>query len=197
MPAVRRMTLSKVKYYYYPDYDQQQGVKLRNLDEKVSYLAGRMNKILIKPLEEIFKIRTTNSLIWDLNVSVCTLICEGISGLSTYYRGSGDGCKFRNFVEDYLYPSHPDKKTRASLLWHGVRCSLSHGFYIRQAWIESDKSKHYSLGLNGRPIIDLKILFDEFKLGVHAFLSDVLKRKSPTLVKNFERRFDKVFPELV
>ena len=83
------------------------------------------------------------------------------------------------------------------MLWHGVRCSLSHGFYIRQAWIESDKSKHYSLGLNGRPIIDLETLFDEFKLAVHSFLSDVLKRKSPTLVKNFERRFDKVFPELV
>jgi hypothetical protein len=191
------MTLSKIKYHYYPDHDQQKGVKLRTLDEKVLYLAGRMNKILIKPIEEIFKIRTTNTLIWDLNVSVCTLICEGISGLSTYYHGSGNGCKFRNFVEDYLYPSHQDKKARAYLLWHGVRCSLSHGFYIRQAWIETDKSKHYSLGLNGRLIIDLETFFDEFKLAVDAFLSDVLKRKSVTLVKNFESRFDKVFPKLV
>jgi hypothetical protein len=186
-----------MKYHYYPDYDKGKGVKLRSLDEKVSYLAGRMNKILIKPIEEIFRIRTTNSLIWDLNVSVCTLICEGLSGLSTYYYGSGYGCKFKNFVEDYLYPSHPDKTSRASLLWHRVRCSLSHGFYIQQAWLETDKSMHYSLGLNGRLIIDLETFFDEFKLAVDAFLSDVLRKKSATLATNFESRFDKVFRELV
>jgi hypothetical protein len=186
-----------MKYHYYPDYDQLQGVKLKTLDDKVAYLAGRMNKILINPLEEIFKIRITNKVIWDLNVSVCTLICEGISGLSSYYSGSADGGKFKNFVADYLYPSHPDRKARASLLWHGVRCSLSHGFYIRKAWIETDKSKHFCPGLNNRPVIDLESFFAEFKSAANNFLSDVSNRKSPKLGRNFENRFNKVFPELV
>ena len=184
-------------YHYYPDYDQLQGVKLKTLDDKVSYLAGRMNKILLNPLEEIFKIRVTNRVIWDLNVAVCTLICEGISGLSSYYFGRHDGDKFKNFVEDYLYPSHPDKKARASLLWHGVRCSLSHGLYIRKAWIETDKSKHFCAGLNNRPVIDLESFFTEFKSATNNFLSDVSNRKTAKLAENFESRFNKVFPELV
>jgi hypothetical protein len=186
-----------LNYHYYPDYDQAQGVILQTLDEKVSYLQGRMDKILITPLEEVFRIRGSNKVLWDLNISVCTLICEGISGLSSYYSGKNNGDRFKSFVEKYLYPSHPQSKKRAGLLWHGVRCTLSHGFYIRSALIETDESKHFQTGLNGKTILDLETFFNEFKTASAAFLSDVVQRTSTNLAQCFESRFDKVFPELV
>ncbi len=156
-----------------------------------------MDKILISPLEEVLRIRGSNKVLWNLNISVCTLICEGISGLSSYSFGQNDGDRFKRFVEKYLYPSHPQRKTRAGILWHGVRCSLSHGFYIRSAWIETDKSKHFETGLNGKTILDLETFFNEFKTGSATFLSDVIQRTSTNLLQCFEIRFDKVFPELV
>ncbi len=184
-------------YTYYPDYDQAAGVLLKDLDEKVNYLACRMNLILINPLKEFFRIRAKNSKIFDLNLGTCTLICEGISGLSTYYKGDGDGGKFKNFVKDYVYPSHPKKEERADLLWRDVRCCLTHGFYIRHARIEDDKSKHYMPDSNKRIIIDLETFFKEFGLAVDRFLSDVRKGKSAVLVTNFEDRFNKVFRVIV
>jgi len=183
-------------FHFYPDYDQKAGVKLANLDEKLTYLKGRTDKILVKPLEEVFRIRGCNRAIWDLNIGVCTLICEGISGLSTYYCGSGRGDKFKNFVKDYLYPNDPKKAGYANLFWEEVRCSLSHGLYIQRASIETDHSKHFSV-VEDRLILDLETLFTEFKTSCAAFFNDISNRKSSALVEMFESRFDEVFPGLV
>jgi hypothetical protein len=35
-------------------------------------------------------------------VGVTTLICRGISALSTYYKGSRRGDKFRDYVRDFM-----------------------------------------------------------------------------------------------
>lgn len=186
---------------YYPDYDSQRGVHLKTTREKIRYLEGRINKILINPIEEIFTIRKNNEIIWNLNLGIFTLICEGISGLSTYYyKGfqKGRGEQFKNFMKDFMYKSDKTKQEYIDKIWFKFRRSLPHGFFIEGGCIETNPSEHFHYQKkHDKLTIDLETFFTEFKDSFKEFISILNEGKDSTLISFFEYRFNITFPEII
>lgn len=186
------------KWTYYPDYDSQNGVRLSTAAEKISYLEGRTEKILLNPLREVLRLRKQNQSIWDLNICVATLICEGISGLSIYTAtGKERGKPFMRFVRDFLYPKDVRKKAFSKVLWDNVRCSLCHGLYIEGGWIETAASKHFMVGPGGKLILDLESFFNDFEVGAKRFFRELKASRSRQMISIFESRFNKIFSLLI
>ncbi len=182
---------------YYSDYDSDSGVKLLSTDAKIDYLEKRINKILISPIQAFFSFRKPDSPIWDLNMGICALICEGITGLSTYADKGTDYERIKSFFEKFMYPHDSGKSTYTELIWQDVRCQLSHGFHIRKARIETDPTKHFTLDSKHRLIIDLESFFDDFKKGCHLYFSTLKQTSSQKLRYFFEERFNDIFSDLV
>jgi hypothetical protein len=157
VPATQRRALGAIWVIlfmpnptYYLDYDSDHGLKLNSIEEKIDYLEGRIKRIFINPIEWFFCIRKTDSTIWELNMGICILICEGITGLSTYLCKAEDEELFKCFIEEYMYPNDSQKKNHATVLWRHVRCQLSHGFHIHRAKIETDSKMHFVIDTKGR-----------------------------------------------
>lgn len=186
---------------YYPDYDKVNGIKLTNIDEKIDYLEGRINLILIKPIKDFFNLRKKRDL-WHLNLGICTLICDGISGLCTFYYKYGSkkkpyGTQFKNFIIEFVYPSNSQNQEYAELLWHKFRCSLSHGFILEGGNIETGSSKHLDYDTKHKKLIlDLESYFNDFQFGCNNFFSK-LRKKDPKTIDFFQERFDKKFSAII
>jgi len=186
------------KLTYYPDYDAKKGVKLKTIDEKIDYLQSRILKILINPLKELLSVRQNSNKHWDLNIGIVTLICEGLSGLSTYYKGKGKGTKFQNYVNDFMSSEFKKNPYLAKILWKKFRCALSHGFYIECCAIETNPHKYIDYDqAKDKLSLDLVSFYKDFESSFWSFIKRLKKQENKEFRKIFKTRFDKVFPSLV
>lgn len=173
--------------------------KLKTAGEKISWIEGRINQVLIHPLEELRKVWQENKEIQCLNLGIMTLLCSGIEALSNFYLQIGDsGKKFKKFVENYMNAEFrmkdPSGKKYSSFLWDDFRCGLAHGFSIEKGGILEETNRYIRFDDKKGLGIDLWFFFEDFKHAVATFMNDVRKAsKNSMLRNNFLARFDKLF----
>lgn len=173
--------------------------ELNTEEEKISWFEGRVNQILINPLEELRHIWQGNTNIQCLNLGVMTLLCCGIEALSTFYLQKGEsGKKFKKFSEHYMSSdfkkTDPEGKKYSSHLWDDFRCGLAHGFSIEKGGILEETDRYIRFDDEKGLGIDLWHFFEDFKRAFKAYINDLRKaEKGSMIVTNFLARFNQIF----
>lgn len=163
--------------------------------EKILWLKGRINQVLIEPVEMMKRHWAEDTAIRCLNLGVMTLLCSGIEALSNFYTDVGDGGKrFRRFVERYMNTEFksvdPYGKKYSSYLWDYFRCGLAHGFTIERGGILEYTDKYFRYDQTRGLGIDLWMFFEDFKRAFHQYIEDVKKTpKNSPLRTHFRNRF--------
>lgn len=194
-----------IRCTYYHLVDAKNGVRLQNTDEKINWLEGRIQKIIIRPVDEFFALRDTNEKIRDLNLAVLGILCDGIASLSEFLPKpkvkSDKGVakqRFKNFVTHYLYPHLKQRHQYANKLWDSFRSSMAHGFLIHRGTIEDDPCIHFQYDSKRALLrIHLKSFFDEFKEGSRRFFEASRNTNDQQLRQALDATFNKFFDELV
>ncbi len=174
--------------------------ELKTKEEKIGWFEGRVNKILMEPIEQLRKIwRKDDTEIWRLNLGLMNLICNAILAISNFYLQKGtEAKKFKKFVKNYMskkfMEKDPDGKEYVSLLWDDFRCGLTHGFTILHGGIV-ETTRYY---LNYDSIrglgIDFWSFFDDFKQAFNNYLKDIKEEKEDSFLENnFLTRFNQLF----
>lgn len=173
--------------------------KLRTDEEKISWFDGRVNQVLIKPIDELRHIWKANKNIQCLNLGIMTLLCSGIEALGNFYLQTGEsGKKFRKFVEHYMTLEFREKdlsgKKYSTHLWDHFRCGLAHGFTIERGGILEDTDRYIRFDDTRGLGIDLWYFFDDFKRAFKKYISELRSSKENSFIrKNFLSKFNELF----
>jgi len=173
--------------------------QIRTDEEKIAWLEGRINQVLIKPIEELKKIWHDNPEIRSLNLGVMTLLCCGIEALSNFYLQKGEsGKKFKKFIERYMSSEFRKKdplgKKYSSILWDEFRCGLTHSFSIEKGGILEGTSQYVRFDDTKGLGIDLWCFFDDVKKAISSYMLDVKREQQTNIVRqNFLIRFNLLF----
>ena len=198
------------KWTYYPDIDAKNGVRLRTIEKKIKYLEGRIQKIVVVPVDEFFLLRESNENIRHLNLAIFGVICDAIVGLSEFLptprgkpkpQGKKDSegkLRFLQFAMEYLYPSDHCRHQYAEKLWKDFRNPMAHGFHIRNGSIEDDPNLHFAYDSEHKTLsLHLEGFFNDFKNGAKRFFDELKKPESTQLRIAFQKTFNGFFSVLI
>jgi len=150
------MKIRGIEYTLFKDYDKGRYTNLCFAD-KVTYMHGRVRRILIGPCLEAMK----SALKTDLGLVLVTAACAGISAAGTYLNGQQappgkDKQHFADFVNAYMNPdlqtAGPDNMTWTDWLYSHVRRGLAHSFTIDSGGVEYELEGYMEMKRYGREI---------------------------------------------
>jgi len=163
------------QFTYYSGLDNLSGVSDAG---KIAWFAGRVEKVINRPLREVRALGQTNEAIWDLNLGVVTIICSAIEALGSFYSPDAkDRDAFIRFVTDFMDPVYRrtaanSSNSYAEILYGQFRCGLAHGFSIEGHEVAT-RPGTYILDQNGYVSIDLWGLFDDMERASSSYLAKV------------------------
>jgi hypothetical protein len=119
-----------------------------------------------------------------------------IDAVAAYgYQKTTNNEQYKSFIKKYL--GRVDQRYLndkiANILYHGIRCSLIHSFSISKDILlteANDKEIHLCFNSNVHLIVDLVTLFEDLKMAVKIFFTDLDSGKGD-LQKHFKKGFSK------
>ena len=187
---------------HFIDYDRPQLSSL-NYIEKVDYLEKRLEKILIKPLEEML-----NRIKYDKKdhtpvVIFATTICISIEAMGKFLDGNikeESNKVFKKFISKYMHSDFIsqtfDGRLYVDILWSDFRNGLAHCFYIKNGGIEIFSGEFRQYNDKGMHMLEIEpeFLLNDFKNGVNKYLSDLKKsNQNDAIAINFMKIFQDLY----
>lgn len=187
---------------YYIDYDRPELPGL-SYHERISYLENRLQRILLKPLNEMLD-RITHPLEdYSPILIYANAICCAIESMGKFLNGNinlPSNSVFKDFIQKYMHPDFSTKRFNGQLymeiLWADYRNGIAHCFYIKNGGLEVMSQNFRLHNDKCYPMLEIEpeFLLRDFESGVNKYLDDLRKANLPDAIAvNFMKIFNDLY----